>query len=73
MMGFDLSRGMAETAFSTPTPWLSGNAAQASGINPVLLPSRRAGRDHAGRCHAVPEPVHGTGRDTHVEHHAPGE
>lgn len=31
MMGFDLSRGMAETAFSTPTPWLSGSAAQATG------------------------------------------
>lgn len=41
MMGFDLSRGMAETAFSTPTPWLSGNAAQAGGVN--LGPAAQAG------------------------------
>lgn len=31
MMGFDLTRTMAETAFNTPTPQLSGTAAQAGG------------------------------------------
>lgn len=34
-MGFDLSRGVAETAFNTPTPWLTGVAAQSAGVSPV--------------------------------------